>query len=51
MVAVKFKNTQETFDWLEDNVKNWFIYDEDMEHIEIEFESVEDAVFANESLN
>ena len=51
MITVKFKNTQETFDWLEGNVKSWFIYDEDMEHVEIEFESMEDAVIANESLN
>ena len=51
MMTVKFKNTQQTFDWLECNVKSWFICDEDMEHVDIEFESVEDAVIANEALN
>lgn len=50
-VNVKFHNSQETFSWLESNIgSGWFVWDENMEHVEIAFYSDRDARYARESL-
>lgn len=47
-----FDNSQETFDWLEENIENgWYVDDETVELVTICFDNESDARFARESLN
>lgn len=48
--TARFYNEQETFDWLEANVKNWQLVDENVIFVDVSFATEEDEIFARESL-
>lgn len=52
MYIKHFPNTQETFDWLMDNISGgWFIDSEDNDTITVMFNIKDDADFAAESIS
>lgn len=48
--VVKLPNNQLTFDWLEGNIDDWWIDDEDMEFVCVCFLSTLEAEYAKQSL-